>query len=65
VAWLAAGVLALLQLAFVYAPFMQLWFGSAALAPRHWLVPLGIGLAVFLIVEGEKALLRRLRAAAP
>jgi magnesium-transporting ATPase (P-type) len=63
VAWLAVGVLAVLQLAFVYAPPMQLWFGSAALAPRHWLVPLGIGLGVFLVVEAEKALLRRFRAA--
>lgn len=61
VAWLAVGVLVLLQLAFVYEPSMQLWFGSAALAPRHWLIPLGIGLGVFLVVEAEKALLRRLR----
>jgi magnesium-transporting ATPase (P-type) len=58
-AWLAVLALVALQLAFVYAPFMRLWFGSAALAPRHWLVPLGIGLAVFWIVEGEKAFLRR------
>jgi magnesium-transporting ATPase (P-type) len=63
-AWLAVGVLVALQLAFVYAPLMQLWFGSAALAPRHWLVPLGIGLGVFLVVEAEKALFRRSRAAA-
>jgi magnesium-transporting ATPase (P-type) len=61
VAWLAVGVLVALQLAFVYAPPMQLWFGSAALAPRHWLVPLGIGLGVFLAVEAEKALLGRVR----
>jgi hypothetical protein len=38
---------------------MQSWFGSAALSPRHWLIPLGIGLAVFLAVEAEKAFLRR------
>jgi magnesium-transporting ATPase (P-type) len=57
--WLAVGVLAVLQLVFVYAPFMQRLFGSTALEPRHWLVPLGIGLAVFLIVEAEKAIFRR------
>jgi len=59
VAWLAVAVLLVLQLLFVYAPFMHLWFGSAALEPRHWLIPLGIGSAIFLIVEAEKALLRR------
>jgi magnesium-transporting ATPase (P-type) len=59
VALLAVGVLIVLQLGFVYAPFMHLWFGSASLELRHSIVPLGIGLAVFLIVEAEKALLRR------
>jgi calcium-translocating P-type ATPase len=58
-AWLAVGVLVGLQTLFVYAPFMHLWFGTAPLAPRHWLVPLAIGLAVFLLIEAEKALLRR------
>jgi len=57
-AWLAVGVLAILQLVFVYAPFMQTLFGSTALELRHWLIPLGIGLGVFLIVEAEKAVFR-------
>jgi len=34
---------------------------SAALELRHWLVPLSIGLAVFLVVEAEKAVFRRFR----
>jgi magnesium-transporting ATPase (P-type) len=34
VAWLTVGVLAVLQLTFVYAPFMHAWFGSAALGLR-------------------------------
>ncbi|MFP4282087.1 MAG: cation transporting ATPase C-terminal domain-containing protein, partial [Opitutales bacterium] len=59
IAWMAVGVLAVLQLLFVYAPFMQVLFGSAPLELRHWLIPLGIGLAVFLLVEGEKAVVRR------
>ncbi|MBX3734816.1 MAG: cation-transporting P-type ATPase [Verrucomicrobiae bacterium] len=59
VAWMAVGVLAVLQAVFVYAPFMQRWFGSASLGLRQWLVPLGIGFAVFLLVEAEKAVLRR------
>jgi magnesium-transporting ATPase (P-type) len=59
VVWLAVGVLAVLQLGFVYAPFMHRMFGSAAVELRHWIVPLGIGLAIFLLVEAEKAVLRR------
>ncbi len=57
--WLAVGVLAVLQLVFVYAPFMHRLFGSTALELRHWLVPLGIGFGVFLLVEAEKAVFRR------
>jgi magnesium-transporting ATPase (P-type) len=60
VVWLAVGVLAVLQLVFVYAPFMQTLFGSTALELRHWIIPLSIGLAVFLLVEAEKALFRRI-----
>jgi magnesium-transporting ATPase (P-type) len=59
-AWIAIGILAVLQLLFVYAPFMHLWFGSAPLEARHWLIPLAIGAAVFLVVELEKAITRRI-----
>jgi hypothetical protein len=38
---------------------MHRLFGSTALELRHWFVPLGIGLAVFLLVEAEKAIFRR------
>jgi magnesium-transporting ATPase (P-type) len=57
--WIAVGILILLQLTFVYAPFMQLWFGTAALELRHWLLPLAVGVMVFLLVEVEKAIVRR------
>ncbi len=59
VVWFAVTALTLLQLGFVYLPFMQIAFGTAPLELRHWLVPLGVGLAVFFIVEGEKALARK------
>jgi magnesium-transporting ATPase (P-type) len=59
VVWFAITALVLLQLGFVYLPFMQTAFGTVSLELRHWLVPLGVGLAVFTIVEGEKALSRR------
>ncbi|MFP4128104.1 MAG: cation-transporting P-type ATPase [Desulfonatronovibrio sp.] len=58
-ALVAAGALILFQLIFVYAPFMQTWFGSAPLEIRHWLIPLGIGLLVFILAEAEKAVYRR------
>jgi magnesium-transporting ATPase (P-type) len=58
-AWIAVGVLAVLQLAFVYTPFMQLWFGSASLGLRDWLIPLAIATGVFLLIEVEKAVTRR------
>lgn len=62
VVWFAVGALAILQLAFVYLPFMQTAFGTAPLELRHWLVPLGVGLGVFFIVEAEKAITRKKRA---
>ncbi|HDP26256.1 MAG TPA: cation-transporting P-type ATPase [Deltaproteobacteria bacterium] len=59
VVWIALGALAILQAVFVYAPFMNSWFGTAPMTARLWLIPFGIGLAVFLAVEFEKAVLRR------
>ncbi|HDQ41123.1 MAG TPA: cation-transporting P-type ATPase [Desulfonatronum sp.] len=54
----AAGALVLFQLVFVYTPFMNVWFGSAPLELRHWLVPVGIGMLVFTLAEMEKAIRR-------
>ena len=61
VAWLATGLLIVLQLAFVYLPLMHTWFGTAALAAQHWLLPLLIGGLVFALIEADKALARRLQ----
>lgn len=58
-ALIAVATLMLLQLGFVYLPFMNLWFGTAALELRHWVVPLIIGFGVFLVIEAEKAWTRR------
>jgi magnesium-transporting ATPase (P-type) len=55
--WIAVTVLLCLQLGFVYLPFMNTIFGSAALELRHWLIPFTVGLFVFLIVEIEKFLI--------
>ena len=61
VAWIAVGVLVILQLLFVYVPFMNLWFQSAPIPARDWLLPIGIGFVIFLAVEAEKALLRKMK----
>ena len=47
---------------FVYVPFLNLWFHSAPIRARDWLLPIGIGFAIFLAVEAEKAFLRKKKA---
>ncbi len=53
-AFIAAGALVLLQIFFVYTPFMNTFFNSAPIETSLWLYPLGAGIAVFLLVELEK-----------
>lgn len=57
--WLAIGVLLVLQGAFIYLPFLQLLFGTAALPPSTLLLVLGAGLLVLLVVEFEKFVTRQ------
>lgn len=52
----------LVQLAFVYSPTMNLLFHSAPLTLNSWLLTLGYGLLVLLMVEVEKAVWRWWRA---
>ena len=58
--WPVIGVLALLQLAFIYAPPLQLLFRTAALDAFAWAYALAGALAAFAVVEVEKAVLRRM-----
>ena len=58
-ALLAVAVLVLLQGAFTYAPPLQALFGVAGLSPEQWGRVVAFGAALFLLVELEKALLRR------
>jgi magnesium-transporting ATPase (P-type) len=55
VVWIVLAVLLALQLMFVYVPFMNRWFGSEAVGLLGWLVPLGLAVVVFLILEAGKA----------
>jgi potassium/sodium efflux P-type ATPase len=59
--FIAVGVLIILQLIFVYVPFMNLFFDTAPIEWTYWLYPLGAGLSVFLIIEGEKWVIERFR----
>jgi magnesium-transporting ATPase (P-type) len=58
-ALLAVGVLVVLQLAFTYLPFLQKGFGTEGLLAMDWVWVLAVGVGVFLLVEGEKAVMRR------
>jgi potassium/sodium efflux P-type ATPase len=53
-AFIAAGTLILLQMLFVYAPFMNTFFNTSPIDAVYWLYPLAAGLAVFVLVEIEK-----------
>ena len=65
VSWLAVGVLILLQVAFTYVPFMQSLFGTAAMTPQQWVIPIFIGMGVFVVVEVEKSVVRAWEARHP
>ena len=56
----AVAAVALAQLAFTYLPWMQMLFDTRDVPLTDGLVLLGIALASMLILEAEKALLRRL-----
>ena len=56
--WASIGIIVVLQLGWTYLPFMQLIFGSAPLGLGHWSVILAGSLAIYLIVEVEKRVLR-------
>ncbi|ABI56010.1 cation-transporting P-type ATPase [Alkalilimnicola ehrlichii MLHE-1] len=58
--WMAIGVLVVLQLSFTYLPVMNTLFGLEPIGMADWGRILAFGLAVFVIVELEKAVLRRL-----
>jgi magnesium-transporting ATPase (P-type) len=61
--WIVSAVLLALQLLIIYAPFMQMLFGTTALPFRYWVITFVIGFVMFLIVEVEKPLTRKWRTA--
>ena len=61
VAWSVVGVLVVFQLGFTYLPVMQTAFNTGAMTLADWGAVGGVGLGVFLAVEVEKAVVRRMR----
>lgn len=55
---LALGALILAQAAFTWWPPMQALFGTSGLSPQQCLVALGSGVALLLVLEAEKWILR-------
>jgi len=53
---IAIAAIVVLQLLLTYAPFMNVLFDTAPLDMRDWLLCLAVGMVVFVLVEGEKAL---------
>jgi magnesium-transporting ATPase (P-type) len=57
---LAALIMLLLQLGFTYLPVMQHFFGTASMSLRQWGIIALITVAIYLLVELEKAVMRKL-----
>jgi magnesium-transporting ATPase (P-type) len=57
---LAVGTVAVLQVAFTYAPFMNAFFGTEPLAFVTGLQVLAVGVALLVVLEVEKAIRRML-----
>ena len=61
--WVPLGIVLMMasQLLFIYSPTMNMLFQSAPILWQDWLLILGYGLLVFLLIEGEKSLWVRSR----
>lgn len=59
IAFLVSALLIALQLFITYVPFMHTLFGTAPLTWGDWIYPVAFGAVVFIIVEIEKAISRR------
>lgn len=60
VVWIVLPLLLALQLFFVYAPPMHEVFGSTPLAMETWLIVGAVAVGIFVLIETEKLIRRRL-----
>lgn len=58
--FVVSGLLILLQLSITYIPFMNNVFGTVMLPLHFWIYPFLFGLAIFIIVEIEKFVMRKI-----
>ena len=58
--WVVCALLFVLQGSVTYLPFMNEAFGTTPLPLYYWQYPFMLGIAVFFIVEAEKAVMRRI-----
>jgi len=58
--WIVCALLFVLQGSVTYLPLMNDTFGTTPLALHYWQYPFMLGIAVFFIVEVEKAIFRRI-----
>ncbi len=57
--WWSAIALIVLQVIYTYVPFMNLLFESRPLPAASWILPIVVSIAIFLAVEGLKAVRAR------
>ncbi|WP_414051996.1 cation-transporting P-type ATPase [Macrococcus animalis] len=58
VAFIVSGLLIALQLFITYVPFLNTILKTAPLTLSQWMIPIGIGIAVFILIEIEKWITR-------
>jgi len=58
--FIVSGLLIVLQLSITYIPFMNTIFNTVPLALSYWRFPIAMGVIVFVIVEIEKFIMRKL-----
>ncbi|WP_114570644.1 cation-transporting P-type ATPase [Exiguobacterium flavidum] len=61
VAFYMSFLLIVLQLLITYLPLMNKAFGTVPLSLSDWIIPIGFGLAIFLLIEVEKVIAARFR----
>lgn len=55
-----SGILILMQLGVTYIPFMNDILATCPIKAEHWKYPIMLGLAIFVIVEIEKSVMRKI-----
>lgn len=58
IAFMVSGLLVLVQIAVTYLPFMNTILGIVPIRLEYWLIPVAIGIAVFILIEIEKWITR-------